>query len=790
MRTPLPVLVAAVVALSMGLSVAAAWAQPAADAPAADAEDAPADEPVRLIDQEPWDRLQLDAANDNEVLEIVPLPSRVVPKDPKPNQKLRIRLIDNPRQQYDVEWRYIASLQLYEQMVLDEALRLIKSGDSREAWEYLDFLFKNYPDLPGLEQAREDYLYLEAGRLFREKKYDAALGVLEELYRLNDRYTTGTSNDLLSVLNVVVDNLVKGYVDEAKYLAARRLLDRIEATFRDSLADVVEKWRGELIDIAKSKGAEARKMLDEGRLFEARIASREVLEIWPTLPGADQLVNEIAEKFPVVVVGVAQASGDAVPASFDNWAERRTGRLTRRLLVEFDGHRPDGGQYSFPLGEVRLSDDRQHIEFDIDSQTNPNGIDGFDISRRVLALGDRTSPEYRPVFGWLLDTVSVEEVDHVDVRLRVPHVLPQALLQVPLLPPPAAASAGVLAEEDGMYRFALRDRGDVRFTVNSEDPKLAGAYDIFEHHYADSRAASHALRRGEVDVLDRVFPADVARLEREPNVVVQPYALPTMHLLLPNPDNEFTNNKTFRHALVYGIDRQSILDSVLLEGSRIEGCKVVSGPFPPGITASDSWAYGYDTQIEPRKYEPRLALTMVELAKRELTNLAKKRGRPAPQLKTLTLAHPAEDIARAACETIVEQLALVGVEVKLKELPPGETSDASGEWDLLFSEVAMWEPFVDASRLLGMETVARTRGDYVRAAQQRLEMAPNEAEGRRRLRELHLAMHHDVTVIPLWQMVNHRAHLRSITGLGESALYLYHDVAQWRRAAESTVAAK
>jgi tetratricopeptide (TPR) repeat protein len=747
---------------------------------------ADAEAPQRLIDQEPWDRLQLDQANGNEVFKIVPLPSRVVPVNPSPTQKLRIRLLEDPDQEYDVEWQYIASLKLYEQMVLEETIQLIDSGDSWEAWENLQFLMKNYPGLRGLEKVRQDYLYKEAGRLYQQKKYDVALGVLEELYRLNDEYASpGSTRGLNDVLAAVIDRLVADYMEKEEYVAARRMLDRIEAAFREAQKPLVDRWRQLLVKRAQEQGEKARRLLSNNQFLEARVASRRVLEIWPKLPGAQEFINEVSAKFPVIVVGVTQTSSVADPASFDHWAARRIGRLTQRMLIEFDGHRPDGGIYTFPLGDVELSVDRQHILLDIDPDSYVAKLDGFDISRRVLGLAEPASAESRPLWRWLCDTVTVEDVYRVDVALRAPHVLPQALLQVPLQAPGADQE-----EANGIYRLESREAEDVRFSANPRYPAADQRYDIFEHRYQDSREAALALRRGEVDVLDRVFPADVARLRAEPHLVVQPYSLPTMHLLIPSPDNEFTANATFRRALLFGIDRRTILDDVLLEGAQIEGCKVVSGPFPPGVTGSDSWAYGYDPQIEPRPYQPRLALTMVELAKRELQELAKKRGRAPPKLRPLTLAHPADDVARAVCKSIAEQLELVGLKIQRKELLPDKVREDSGDWDLLFAEVAMWEPFTDADRLLSMEPVARLRGDYVRTAQRRLNVAPNESEGRRRLRELHLTLHQDLTVLPLWQMVNHRAHLRSIQGLDEPGIYLYHDVTRWRRTPEPVVASK
>lgn len=750
-------------------------------------ESADDDAALRLIEQKPWDQLTLDAANNNAVLRIFPLESRVVPKSPAPTDKLRIRLIDNPSQEYDVQWKYIVRLRLYEQMVLEEAVALTAAGKSAEAWDNLAFLLEHYPKTEGLEKARQDYLYAEAGRLFQQQRYDATLGVLEELHRLAPNYSAGGGRDLSAILSQVIDKLAEGFFDSGDYFATRRLLSRIEAKFAATQRPIVAKWQQELQRTAQERSQVARELFAAEDFLRARSVSREVLTIWPTLPGAEELVVEIEARFPVIVVGVSQQADAGNPRSFDDWAARRVGRLTSRRLVEFEGHRPDGGLYATPAGRLSLSDDRQQMTFALDAEPkDAPPVDSFELSRRLLQLADRGAPHYDPLLGHLIDSVEVDDVDRVRLNLRQPHVLPQALIDLPLTSPPSGSGA---AEPDGAYVFSSRSIGEVRFKPN---PRFGseGSYGILENHFTDLSNLSRALQSGEIDVVDRLLPADAVRLKSKPEIVVQPYTLPTICWLIPNPRNPFTANATFRRALVYGIDREGILRRNLLEGGEIEGCRIVSGPFPPGITGTDSWAYAYDSQIEARPYEPRLAITLVELARRETAQLAQKRGYPAPKLQPLTLVHPPEPLARLTCEAIAQRLMLIGVECNLKTLLPGQTADPAGNWDLMYMEAAMWEPFVDARRLLSIPAVDQLRGDYVRMSQIRLELARNEAEGRRRLRELHLLMHHEVTVVPLWQLVNHFAYRRTIKGIPENTLYLYDRVNDWRRETDRAVAAK
>ena len=49
---------------------------------------------VELMDREPFCQLTLDAENNSAVIEILPLES--VPVDPKPTDRLRVRLVSNP----------------------------------------------------------------------------------------------------------------------------------------------------------------------------------------------------------------------------------------------------------------------------------------------------------------------------------------------------------------------------------------------------------------------------------------------------------------------------------------------------------------------------------------------------------------------------------------------------------------------------------------------------------------------------------------------------------------------
>ena len=183
----------------------------------------------RLIDQPAFDVLTLDKANDNKVLKIypLPLPGRRVPENPKASESLRIKLLDTS-EEFDVAWLHVAKLQLFEELVMAEASKLASEGNFDEAYQYLTFLSNYYPTTPGLPEARQSFLYLSAGAAFKQKKYEEALAVLEELLTLNPQYRASDSAPpLLQVLGSILEPMLAECLERQDFRTIRTLLARI-----------------------------------------------------------------------------------------------------------------------------------------------------------------------------------------------------------------------------------------------------------------------------------------------------------------------------------------------------------------------------------------------------------------------------------------------------------------------------------------------------------------------------------------------------------------------------------
>jgi len=731
--------------------------------------------PPRLIDDPPYDVITLDKANDGKVIKIEPLdlPGRKVPDKPKATDKLRIKLLDGG-ESYEVAWLNVEKLELFEQLVLAEVSKFTAEGRLDDAYEELEFLYNFYPGTPGLNEARQNFLYVSSGAAFRQGKLDEALAILEELLAKNPDYrAAANAPGLLQALGNIAERIVARYIEQEDYQSARLLLARLAKQYRADNEPFVQRAQKQMTDLAAQHREAARAHLDAGRFIEARDAVSRMRQVWPDLAGAADLATELARRHPQVAVGVEHPALSLNSRSLHNMAARRSGRLTERLFAEFSGPGPEGGRYVSPLGTFTRSDDSRELLLQLG--TSAEGTIGFALTQALLRRADAKSPDFDSSWSRIVSTVRLQSPTEVVARFHAPHLLPEALLQFPL------TNLGV---PSAPYTVLSHDETNVRYVVSPEYAfrRPGQPAEVVERYFDDPQRAVAALRRGEIDVLDRVFPGDIAALKTDETLVVAPYASPTTHILVVRSKHAFLANSTFRRALVYGSNRELLLSQGLLRGRSLPGCRVISSPFPAPTGRGDTSAYGYDAQIEPRSYDPRLGLTLRLLAAGELKATYEKRKQKAPELTPITLGHPADEMSRIACRGLVKQWKQIGIECQLSEFPPGVFDDTEQKCDLVYLQLVAVEPLVDAARLLGRAGLAPAENETIQLYLWQLEQARNWQQARERLLLLHRLLHEDVTVLPLWQTQDHFAYRRTLQGITPTRASLYQDIEQWQLA--------
>lgn len=784
-------------------------------------------EPLYL--HEPFDRITLNEQNDNAVLVVRPmdLPDRKLPQEPASTDTLKFRLLDAPQKLYELQWQHIAKVELFETMLLDEAKGLVAKGQFGAAYDSFRVLRTRYPKLPGLEAAYEACLLAEALQAQRDGKYDKAL---TSLLALRDRRSKVP--ELPAALSATVEKLVEKHVADEDYTGARRLLEELagwdpEQTLGPKYQAQFQKQAAELVQQGKKAvGANDYRQADQ--------AVRRAQQIWPESAGLKELASQVHAKYPRLVVGVSVPAERPDPNSLTDWAARRAGRIVARPLVLYAGPGAQGGNYSSPVGQIEVDKSLRRVEVrlrnDVRWSKGDGLLTGFDAARALVARCDPTEPGYLPGWSDLLQQVRVYDIWRVEVGLQHACPRPEAFLASVLRPytdPALLSEPGVGC---GPYVFDRRGE-EVTYLANDRHPGKPGRpREIAEVCLSKPGTALAALTRGQIQAIDRLCPWELGAAKGLKQVSVQAYAVPTVHCLLPNLKRTLPGDRRFRRAVVYGIDRSAILGR-LTAGQTVPGCAILSGPFP-AARGGESFGYASDEAIAPRPYDPRLALALAAQAVPAAATVTASQTtptasgaadsappasgppesaakpdetaagtKPAPSAEPakdqespkagpppkapepvvpLVLGHPAEPVARRACGLIRQHLALAGIQVTLRELKPGEEAAAFDQVDFLYAELLLWEPLVDARRLLGSDGLLGQSSPPLDLALRQLERATQWNQACAALRQIHRLVHEEAAVIPLWQLTEHRAVHDSLQGLPSAPVSMYDEVQQWQ----------
>ncbi|MCE9529243.1 MAG: hypothetical protein K8R36_24615, partial [Planctomycetales bacterium] len=556
----------------------------------------------RIFEREPFDKITCTQAFDSEVILVspIPFPNRQVPTKHKAGEKLRVQPLEIDEEK-EIPWTAIKKIDLFEQMVLAQANSLVAAGRLDDAFDFFSFLKRRYDKMDGLAPAHQNYLYQCIASAAKSMSFDEALGIAEELYAQNPKYKpTETSREPLALIGFLAEKIIGGYIAKEDYRSAKTLLRRLETKYNAGEEPFVKNMRGRLSEVASKHRDESKAQLAAEKFVEAYDACARMIDIWPYVDGGAELAAEIARRYPLVMVGVSQPALTFDPRSLNNPAARRAGRLMERRLMEFVGRGPEGGKYTCSLGTVKRSDDGLRLTFTIGGPalaSSRSPLTGYDVARHLLDLADPASPFYQPPWARLAETIQVRSVSRVEANLRIPHILPEAFLQTSYLRDANLGQPGV--KGSGPYFLLSRQDTITRFSRNEDYPlALPGQpAEVMERFYSDPQRAILALQRGEVDVLDQVFPADIPTLASD-EIAIGRYSVPTTHMLTISRKHPYLQNAEFRRALVYGCNREAILTKGLMKDAKLPGFRTVSGPFPAPVDATDALCYGYDNSIE------------------------------------------------------------------------------------------------------------------------------------------------------------------------------------------------
>lgn len=731
-----------------------------------------------LLDEEPFDIITLNKEASGRSVKVAPIdfPNRRVPTNVKDGEKVQVTVLLFPTRRYEVAWKDIEKVWLYEQMILTRAKSLVSQKNYGEAFEHLNFLIVNYPQTPGLASLRQEFLIESAADLLRQKRLPHALAVLEELQKSFPNYQRDRVRGLITTVS---NELVQSYFDKKDLATAKTMIARLDRDYKNDPLPVVEQWRGKFLDLANEYRDRAIEFRNQKDYLSARREAKKMLEMEPDIEGGKDLLRDLLREYPIARVAVFQQADEPDTAALANWPAFRSGQLIARPLFEFRGTGAEGGQYRFSLGSYQQSDD----QFELDMSIQNAGVGGVPnslvLSQSLLRRATIGRPDYSPGWASILDSVSVIGPERLKLRFRRPHVLPQAFLQWPI------ERVNPEADPPGVFYRLKGDQGFVRrFEWSGNSP--AAEYqplEVQEILFKDPNEAINELLRGDVEVIDRLFPADARRLRGASvarTVTVESYALPTVHMLVPRRSNPYLDDREFRRALLYAINREAILKGEILGGAEAAQSQVISGPFPRGATDTDPIAYAYNTSVDNLAYDPRLAKVLILITNNKLRMAAEKKGEKPPPMPKLTLGVPNYEAARVAGQAIIEQWKLIDVPAELVVLDRVPSAKEESPVDIVYLTASVWEPATDAERLFGIGAPAQTNNQFIVQVLAQLSAARNWIQVRQGCQDLHALVAAHLPILPLWQVGESFAYRNELVGIAQKPLGLYQDIQKWR----------
>ncbi len=796
-----------------------------------------------LYEQEAYDLITLSPQHDNAVLKVLPLnlPGRRVPQPLPKTGNLQFRLVDEPDVIYEVPWASVAKVELFHDLILAEGRRLAENERFAEAYDYLNYLQENDAELPGLREVFLSTLFREGRKYQAEGKYDLATAVFLSLHE-RDRSFPGLPEALGETLQERFKSYVT-QADFWSARRTLRTLTRLYPQhellpqWQDQLVRIAESRLAEAKQsVAAGDFSAGHRLVRQAleiwpQLKEALQFARELQRQYPRVvvsvteplyqfkPTAmhhwpsrrlTRLVGRNLFEFAGPSPEGGRYVGPFVEARWDQPSWQLTLKLRPGIRESEKGGELSAAQIASQL--IKLGDAESAVFGPVWARLRPQ-VECPDLGTVLVRFSSPplrpeallTMPIYPSRAGSVVSEFETASVAHTSpepsananaqisassARLSANNAwkLSESMVSPSLGQGNGANrshdyslgldSSGILGLQP--YKVAGLTNEGITFVFNndyfahtSSQPK-----EIVEQYFDDPASAIQALRQGRVDLIDRIPPWHLGQIRNVTDLVVEPYGLPMLHLVIPNTKHRLVERPAFRRGLVYALDREAIL-SRLLGGTRIPGCQVISGPFLPGLSHDDPLSYAYDQGIEPRPYDPRLAIALLQVAFAEWTSGLPQEERPE-RFPELVLAHPPNPIARASCESIALQLKRVGLTVRLQPLETIVDRGIPEEIHLLYVEFPIWEPSLDIYRLLGETGIAGYASPYLRQLLYQLQAAKDWAETAGLLRRIHRLAFLETSVIPLFQILDFSVRHQSMQGFSSRPLTLYQHVENWQ----------
>jgi hypothetical protein len=699
---------------------------------------------------------------------------------------LPITLMEGEERDYKLHVKFIKEIVYYEELMLRRIDQLLDERKVRQAYELLTALEERQESWPGVAHRKERLLFTEAAVRLDERQPEHALALLEALYERNRDH-----NGLELEFGKVGENLISTAIEKDDPRAARYFVRRIARRYPNH--KVVRDWTARLMQTTRELLATAGAAERAGRIEEALDGLERATRFWPDLPEVFPAYNRLAGRYQKLKVGVVDLPSEALESApvLLSAAARRRRDLTETPLFEparFENKLVRYGSQFFADWEP--TDLGHSVLFRLRPwRAAGDSLPMLSAAGLAAMLRHRLEPQdgsYDARFAAAVESLEVRSPFELLVRFRQVPLRPEALFA--FVPPPASPGDRLDAGDDAnasaadadasatTWPFELKSADARRALYRRTVPEPTGSTDrhvaeIVELQYDSHEKAIQGLLRGEISFLPRVTASTVRALSGRKEFFTQKYALPTTHVLQFNPHNRALSARTLRRALVYALDRRTILDEAFLQDSSGKLGRLTSAPWP-----TTSYAYNRRRECEPHKFDAALAFSLAKSAEKEL-------GSKLPVLRLLSSSEPE---IQPAVRRMIEQWGAAGIEVRHAVANSATlTADGSGNWDILYRTESIAEPLVDLWPFLAMTSSTETSAlghlpTWLRHELLDLDRVGDWDSAERLLHRLHKQFWAEVHLIPLWEIDDVMVYRHIVRGIPERPVGLYQRIGQWK----------
>ena len=182
---------------------------------------------------------------------------------------------------------------------------------------------------------------------------------------------------------------------------------------------------------------------------------------------------------------------------------------------------------------------------------------------------------------------------------------------------------------------------------------------------AGSIVGVQRLSTGELDYVDQLSPQEIRQLQGRQNVKLEPITVGRWYSLQWHMYEPPFDNPKLRQAIAYGIDRKRIND-IVMDGKG----SLFDGPTPQGL-------WWFDANAKTYPYDPARAKALLAEASKLIT--IEDTGAALPDTRVepgkYTLSTPQIGVMQQINQLLQEQLAAVGVKLKLEPVAQSEWYD-------------------------------------------------------------------------------------------------------------------